>query len=110
MESETWKHTKYIFKTVQLQYGDSSTTDSDMRSVYSKIYLSDCLFVCLSVCESTCLSVYRKGILPLASDLYKIRLCICLNITFSDRDVPKSKQSKLVNTMKICGGDFGPPW
>ena len=94
------------FKTVQWQYGDSPSTDSDMRSVYSKIYLSVCLFVCLWVC----LSVYYKGILPLASDLYRICHCLGLKHTFSDRDVRKSKQSKLVNTKKICGGDFGPPW
>ena len=39
------------------------------------------------------MSVYYKGILPLASDLYKIHQCLDFRHIFLDRDVPKSKQS-----------------
>ena len=42
--------------------------------------MSAYLFVCLSVS----LSVYQKGILVLVGDLYKLRHCLCLNITFSE--------------------------
>ena len=71
------------------------------------VFLLVCLCVCLFVCLSVSLSVYQKGILPLASDL--LRHCLGLKHNFF-RDVPKSKQYKLVNTKKIYGGDFGPPW
>ena len=40
-------------------------------------------YICLFVCLSVCLSVYHKGILPFASDLYKIRHC--LGLKRSDR-------------------------
>ena len=72
---------------------------------HGRMYMPVYLFVCLWVC----LFVFQKGLLPLASDLYK--LCHCLGWKHNIfRDIPRSKQSKLVNTKKICGGDFGPPW
>ena len=46
-----------------------------------------CLSACLSVCLSVSLSI-TKVYCPWPSDLYKIRHCLGLNITFSDRDVP----------------------
>ena len=103
--SETLEY-KY---TAHLQFGDSPSTDSDMRYVSSSTAEYICLPTCLSVCLWVCLFVYPKGILPLASDLYKLRHCLGLKHNFF-RDVPKSNQSKLVNTKKICGGDFGPIW
>ena len=42
------------------------------------------IYVCLPVCPWVCLFVYQKGILPLASDLYKLHHCLGLNITFSE--------------------------
>ena len=44
---------------------------------------------------------YQKGIFPLASDLYKQRHCLGFKHNFFRGD-NKSKQSKLVNTKKIC--------
>ena len=90
---------KYTY-TVHWQFGDSPTTDSGMRSESSSKAEYICLPTCLPVCLWVCLFVYQKGILPLASDLYK--LCHCLGLKHNYcRDVPKSKQSKLVNTKKI---------
>ena len=75
------------FKTVQWQYGYRPSTDSDMRSVYGKIYLSVCLFVCLSVS----LSVYHKDTMPLVSELYKIRHCLGLKHNFFRQRRPQVK-------------------
>ena len=80
---------------------------SDMRSVSWSTAEYICLPTCLSVCLWACLFVYQQGIFPLASDLYKLRHCLGLKHYFF-RDIFKSKQSKLVNTKKKCGGDFGP--
>ena len=59
---------KYTY-TVHRQFGDSPSTDSDMRFVKSStaeyICLPACLSVSLSVSMYVCLS---KCILPLASD------------------------------------------
>ena len=98
------RHLKYTY-TVHLQFGNSPSTDSDMTSVSS----STAEYICLPTRLSVCLFVYQKGILPLVNDLYILRHCLGLKHNFF-RDVPKSKQSKLVNTKKICGGDFDPPW
>ena len=95
--------------TVHWQFWDSPSTDSDMRSVSSSIAEYICLPPCLFVYLWVCLFAYQKSILPLASDLNYLRHCLGLKHNFF-RDVPKSKQSKLVNTKKICGGDFRPPW
>ena len=38
--------------------------------------------ICLSVCLWVCLFVYQKCILPLASDLYKLRHCLGLKHNF----------------------------
>ena len=94
--------------TVHWEFGDNSSTDSDMRSVSSSTAEYICLPTCLSVCQWVCLFVYKKGTLPFASDLYKPHHCHGFKHNFF-RDVPKSKQSKLVNNKKICSGDFGPP-
>ena len=51
-----------------------------------RIYVSAYLFVCLFV--------YEKGLLPLDTDLYKLRHCLGLKHNFF-RDVPKSIHSKL---------------
>ena len=80
-----------------------------MSSVSSSTAEYICLPTCLSVCLWVCLFVYQKGILPLASDLYKLRHCIGLKHNFFS-DVLKSKHTKLFKTKKICGCDFGPPW
>ena len=77
-----------------------------MRSVSSSTAEYICMPTCLSVCLCVCLFVYQKGILPLASDLYKLRHCFGLKHNFF-RDVPGPK---LVNTKKVCNGDFGPSW
>ena len=83
------RHLKYTY-TIHWQFGDSPLTDSDMRSVSSSlaeyICLPTCLSVCLSVCLWVCLLFYQKGILPLASDLYKLRHCLGLKHNFF-RDV-----------------------
>ena len=47
----------YIFKTVHWQFGDSPSTDSDMRYVSSSTAKYICLPACLPVCLSVCLSV-----------------------------------------------------
>ena len=82
---EVW-HLKYIY-TVYWQFRDSPSTDRVIRSVCSStteyIWLPTCLSVCLWVCQF----VYQKGILPLASDLYKLRHCIGLKHNVF-RDVP----------------------
>ena len=53
------RHLKYTF-TAHLQFGDSPSSDSDMRSVSSStaeyICLPTCLYVCLSMSLSVCLS------------------------------------------------------
>ena len=74
---------------------------------HNRIYMSIYLFVCLSVSLSVCLSI-KKVYCP-SSDLSKLRPCLGLKQNFFRND-PKSKQSKLVNTKKICSGGFGPPW
>ena len=51
------------------------------------------IYVCLPVCLWVWLFVYQKGILPLASDLYKLRHCLGLNITFSETS-PSQKTIK----------------
>ena len=86
------RHLKYTY-TVHWKFGDSPSTDSDMRSVSSSTTEYICLPTCLSVCLWACMFVYQKGILPLARGLYKLRQCLGLNHNFF-RDVPKSKQSK----------------
>ena len=98
------RHSKYAY-TAHWQFGDSPSSYSDMRSVSSSMTEYICLSTCLSVCLWACLFVYQQGMLPLASDLYKLRHCLGLKHYFF-RDIPKSEQSKLVNTKKICGGDF----
>ena len=74
-----------------------------MRSVSSStakcICQSACLSVNLSVCESVNLSVCLS-ITNVYCSWPVIRHCLVLKHIFSDRDVPKSKQSKLVNTKK----------
>ena len=102
------RHLKYSY-TVHWQFEDSPSTDSDMRSMSSSTTEYICLPTRLSVCLWVCLFVYQKGTLSIASDLYKLRHCLGLKHNFF-RDVPKSKQSLLVNTKKICGCGFGPPW
>ena len=97
---ETWVH---------WQFGYSPSTDSGIRSVSSSTTEYICLPTCLSAYLWVCLFVYQTGILPVASDLYKLRHCLGLKHNFF-RDVHESKQSKSVYTKKICGGDFGPPW
>ena len=76
------------------RFGDRPSTDSVIRSVSlsSKIYLSTCLLVC----ESISLSI---------TNVY----CPWLKTYLFQTDAPKSKQYKLVNIQKICGGDFGQP-
>ena len=83
MGSETWKHTSTFLRQFIWQNGDSPSADRNMRSVYSKIYLSVYLFVCLSV--------YHKGILPLASDLYNISHCLGLKHNFFRQRCPQVK-------------------
>ena len=56
-----------------------------------------CLPTCLSVCLSVSLSVYQNGILVLVSDLYKLRHCLGLNITFSEASQVKKKEKKSQN-------------
>ena len=77
------RHLKYTY-TVHWQFGDSPSTDSDMRFVSSSTAEYICLPTCLSVCLWVCLFVYEKGILPFASDLYKLRHCLGLNIIVSE--------------------------
>ena len=76
------RHLKYTY-TVHRQFGDSISANSDMGSVSSSTaeYMSAYLFVCLSVS----LSVSLIGILPLASDLYKLRHCLGLTHNFFQR-------------------------
>ena len=54
--------------------------------IYMSTYLVVCLSVSLSVCLWVCLYVYQKGILPLASDLYKLRHCLGLKHNFVRED------------------------
>ena len=106
MGSETLEIYIYSSLTVWRQ-----SIDRQWYQVYElkhdRIYI--CLPTCLSVCLWVCLFVYQKDTLPFASDPYKLRQCLGLKHNFF-RDVPKSKQSLLVNTKKICGSGFGPPW
>ena len=78
------RHLKYAY-TVHWQFGDSLSTDSEMRSVSSSTAEYICLPTCLSVCLWVWLFVYQKGILPLASDLYMFRHCLGLKHNFLQR-------------------------
>ena len=80
------------------ELSDPINTYTGFEMMLEQQNLCICLSACLmSVC--TCLSVYHKP-----------RLHFALSMTCSDRDVPKSKHSELVNTKKACDDDFGPPW
>ena len=76
----------YIFKIVHWQFGVNRQTviwSLRARARQNK-------YVCLSVCESVCLTVYHKGILPLASDLV-IRHCLGLKHNFFRQRRPQVK-------------------
>ena len=49
------------------------------------------IYVCLPVCLWVCMSFYHKGVLHLASDLYKIRHCLGLKHNFFRQRRPQVK-------------------
>ena len=78
----------FILRQFNGKFEDSSSTDSVMRSVKSssKIHLSVCLFACMSVCLSVSLT--------------QTHIALCLNITFSDRDVKTIQIGKHKENMR----------